>query len=90
MSPAKARLFVTTGSPVQPHSSYGLEGLDVTFRWVVVPPVIFEHVGFSSDANTSAGFCDQFGIDVPDIMQPFVCATLYISVCVYDHHMTGC
>ena len=82
VSHAKARLFVTTGSPVQPHSSAGLEGLDVHFRWVVVPPVIFEHVGFAVDANTAVGFCDQFGLDVPDIVQPFVCATPYISMCV--------
>ena len=52
------------------------------FRWVVVPRVIFEHVGFAADANTLAGFCEQFGLDVPDILHSFACATPYISLCV--------
>ena len=80
MSLVQARLFVTTGTPIQPHSCEGLEGLDVHFRWVMVPHVIFEHVGFAADANTLVGFCEQFGLDMPEIMQPSACATSYSSV----------
>ena len=64
----EARLFVTTGAPIQPHSAAGLEGLNVPFRWVRVPHSVFEHVGFSADADTLAGFCEQFGIAVPEIV----------------------
>ena len=81
MSLVQARLFVATGTPIQPHSTEGLEGLDVHFRWVVVPLVIFEHVGLAADANTLVGFCEQFDLDMPEIMQPSVCATSYRSVC---------
>ena len=77
----QARLFVTTGTPIQPHSSEGLEGLDVKFRWVPVPYVIYEHVGLLRDANTLAGFCDQFGIEVQEMMHQSVCATSCRSVC---------
>ena len=38
----EARLFVCTGTPVQPHSTVGLSGLDVKFHWIPVPPQIFE------------------------------------------------
>ena len=66
MPPVAARLFVTTGTPVQPHSCEGLEGLDINFRWVLVPYVIFEHVGFASDLNTLVGLCEQLGLDMPE------------------------
>ena len=81
MSFVQARLFVTTGTPIQPHSTEGLEGLAVHFRWVLVPYVIYEHVGLSRDANTLAGFCEQFGIEMQEIMQPSVCATSRRYVC---------
>ena len=83
----EARLFVTTGTPVQPHSSEGLEGLSIEFRWVPVPPAIFEHVGLVADANTLAGFCDQFSIDMPEdlcrsLHTAVRCAIMYICVCM--------
>ena len=42
---AKARLFVTTGRPVQPHDSEGLEDLNVRFRWAAIPAQIVKDVG---------------------------------------------
>ena len=48
---------------------------------MLVPHVIYEHVGLSRDANTLAGFCEQFGIEVQEIMQPSVCATSCRYVC---------
>ena len=83
----KARLFVTTGTPVQPQSCEGLGGLDVHFRWVMVPPVIFEHVGLASDANTLVGFCEQFGLEIPeDLLLSHhaavrLCHTIQFCVC---------
>ena len=62
----QARLFVATGTPVQPHSSDGLDGLEVEYRWVHVPNELFEHVGFAENADTPDGFCFQFGLPVPD------------------------
>ena len=62
---AKARLFVATGTPVQPHSSDGVEGLSVHYRWVLVPRQLFEHVGFADDADSLYGFCSQFSCEVP-------------------------
>ena len=58
--------YVATGTPIQPHSSDGLEGLPVHYRWVPVPPTIFEHVGFADDANSLDGFCEQFNCEVPE------------------------
>ena len=84
----QARLFVTTGTPVQPHSCEGLEGLDVHFRWVMVPHVIFEHVGLASDANTLVGFCEQFGLEIPeDLLLSHhtavrLCHTIRFCVCI--------
>ena len=66
VSLAEARLFVTTGCPVQPHSCEGLEGLEINYRWVLVPPTIFEHVGLAAVANTLAGFCEQFDLAIPE------------------------
>ena len=60
----EARLFVTTGTPVQPHSMSGLSGLAVECRWVRCPPIIFTDVGFAPNAATLAGFCEQFGCEV--------------------------
>ena len=48
---------------------------------MLVPYVIYEHVGLSRDANTLAGFCEQFGIEMQEIMQPSVCATSCRYVC---------
>ena len=62
----QARLFVATGTPVQPHSSLGLEDFTVDFRWVRVPPSLFETVGYSPEADTVHGFCHQFAIPEPD------------------------
>ena len=42
---ANARLFVTTGRPVQPHDSEGLEDLNVRFRWAAIPHQIAKHIG---------------------------------------------
>ena len=90
----EARLFVTTGAPVQPHSSEGLEGLPINFRWVMVPPVIFEHVGFVADANSLAGFCEQFDLEVPEDLRfshhtaVRSCHTIQFCFCVCDHHMS--
>ena len=61
---AKARLFVATGTHVQPHSSDGLEGLDAHFRWVKVKKETFEYVDLADDADTLGGFCKQFNCDV--------------------------
>ena len=62
----QARLFVATGTPVQPHSSYGLDGLEVEYRWVAIQKEIFEHVGISDTADTPDGFAFQFGLTLPD------------------------
>ena len=72
----QARLFVATGAPVQPHSSDGLDGLDVEYRWVRVPNELFEHVGFSETADTPVGFCFQFGLQVPD---EDICVSIYLD-----------
>ena len=65
-SHTEARLLVATGSPIQPHSSDGLDGLPVHYRWVPVPREIFTDVGFADDANSIHGFCRQFNLDAPE------------------------
>ena len=69
---AKARLFVSTGSPVAPHSFDGLTGLAVTSRWVKVPHELFEHVAFADDADTPHGFCFQFSCQEPEEDMPCI------------------
>ncbi len=61
----EARLFVATGTPVQPHSSVGLEGLDVECRWVPVPPMIFTHVNMPAGLSGLHEFCSHYDIDNP-------------------------
>ena len=83
----EARLFVTTGTPVQPHSMNGLNGLDVECRWVRCPPIIFEHVGFATNAAILTGFCDQFGCDALDedmrVVLPVITSPSYPLFMVY-------
>ena len=62
---ARARLFVTTGTPVAPHSYEGLAGLKVYSRWVMVPPETFEDVNLEPGADTIEGFCRQFCCEAP-------------------------
>ena len=96
MSLVKARVFVTTGTPIQPHSCEGLEGLAIHFRRVMVPPVIFEHVGLAADANTLVGFCDQFGLEMPeDLLLSHhtavrLCHTMQFCVCVRSPSVDHC
>ena len=66
--PAKARLFVTTGTPVAPHSYEGLKDLNIHSRWVKVPPETFEDVNLDDDADTIEGFCRQFSCDAPPVV----------------------
>ena len=65
-SHTEARLLVATGRPIQPHSSDGLDGLPVHYRWVPVPREIFADVGFAHDASGIPGFCRQFNLDTPE------------------------
>ena len=37
----EARVVVAMGSPIQPHSCDGLDGLQVDFSWIKVPQLIF-------------------------------------------------
>ena len=71
----EARLFVTTGTPVQPHSMSGLDGLAVDCRWVRCPPIIFTDVGFAPNAATLTGFCEQFGCE---LLEEAMCVALPI------------
>ena len=61
----EARVFVATGTPIQPHSCDGLDGLNVNFAWVVVPPLIFAHVGFPEWIASVDRFCAYYAIDNP-------------------------
>ena len=62
---AKARLFVTTGTPVAPHSFDGLENLPIRSRWVRIPSELVEDANLRDGADTVEGFCDQFSCEVP-------------------------
>ena len=57
---AQARLFVSTGTPIAPHSFDGLDGMNVNARWVRVPAELLEVAGLDSDSNTVTGFCRRF------------------------------
>ena len=48
---SQARLFFATGTPVQPHDTSMLEGLDIKLRWCRLPPRCLPHVGLDKAAN---------------------------------------
>ena len=77
----KARLFVATGAPVQPHSSDGLQGLDVTYRWIQIPKIIFKHVNLPENVCSVEGFCQYFDIGNPllDVYAHQMCVCLLIA-----------
>ena len=58
----QARIFVCTGTPIQPHDTCGLEGLAVDFRWAVIPPLIMDHIGLEGVANNLHNFRKSFGL----------------------------
>ena len=60
---AKARLLVSTGTPIAPHSVDGLDGLDVVSRRVRIPAALHDDAGLRHDAHTVEGFCRQFDCD---------------------------
>ena len=66
---AKARLFVTTGRPVQPHDSEWLEGLEVRCRWAVIPHQIVDQIGLEGSIdnprNFKASWCNVWGVTTP-------------------------
>ena len=62
----EARLFVCTGTPVQPHDCAGLDGLPIRFRWAKIPPLTFEHIGLGGVFDSPATFRKCFGIHQPD------------------------
>ena len=62
----EARLFVVTGTPVQPHSSDGLEGLPADYRWVVIPPIIYKHFDLPENASNMHEFQRFFDIEEPE------------------------
>ena len=51
---AKARIFVATGTPIQPHDCNGLDGLDIRFRWCVIPEQVIEYTGSCLMCTTQA------------------------------------
>ena len=53
---AKARVFVTTGRPVQPHDCEGLDDLNVDMRWAAIPYQIAEHVGLGGSIDNPRQF----------------------------------
>ena len=81
----EARLFVATGVPVQPHSSLGLSGLAVEYRWIRIPVRIFQHVGLPAGIEGLHRFCEHFSLDNPtEDTRPFVCEcdhTFAVSCC---------
>ena len=70
----ETRLFVATGTPVQPHSCDGLEGLSADYRWVKIPQLIFKHIDLPDNASSLHEFVSFFDIEdpVPD-RRPCVC-----------------
>ena len=61
----EARVFVVTGTPIQPHSSDGLAGLDVKYSWIVVPHLIWDHCGFPDGLDSIHKFCSFYGVENP-------------------------
>ena len=53
---ANARIFVCTGTPIQPHDGSGLDGLNVEFRWAVIPFQIIEHIGLKGVLDSCRAF----------------------------------
>ena len=62
----QARLFITTGAPIQPHDGTGLEDVDVEWRWSRVPPKIDAHVGLPGALASATAFRAHFSIDEPE------------------------
>ena len=77
----EARVFVATGSPIQPHSSDGLEGLDVRFSWVKVPQLVFAHCGFPEWLASIDRFCQYYSIVNP------VEARMHVPAYLHHRHL---
>ena len=56
----QARLFICTGTPVQPHDAAGLEDLDVDFRWAEIPPRTVPHLGLDGIVDNVHVFRKHF------------------------------
>ena len=62
----QARLFITTGAPIQPHDGTGLEDVDVEWRWSRIPHKIDAHVGLPGALASATAFRAHFSLEEPD------------------------
>ena len=62
----QARLFITTGAPIQPHDGTGLEDVDVEWRWSRIPPKIDAHVGLPGALASATAFRAHFSLEEPE------------------------
>ena len=78
---AKARLFVTTGAPVQPHDGRGLDDLPIKWRWATIPQQILTVVGLvDAAANPEAFKARIVECCMPcDASRPLHCRMVYAS-----------
>ena len=62
----QARLFITTGAPIQPHDGTGLEDVDVEWRWSRIPHKIDAHVGLPGALASATAFRTHFSLEEPE------------------------
>ena len=58
----QARLFICTGTPIQPHDTAGLADLDVEYRWAAIPPRTVDHLGLGGVVDNIHTFKRHFGL----------------------------